>query len=250
MAVNVLADLSFLKNKLILDPYLTELPPSGMTEGQLAFVEGVLYIYSTIDSTGSWRPLTRPIQHYKHTQASASTSWTINHNLHTQDLIYVCYDENADVNMPSGTTYVDDDNITVSFVEAISGYAMVFAMTEGVGGALTTDFATYTEQVNDHGQVGTNYDINVSAGTVHKIEITGTSQITFSGWTSKVNRSQSIVLQMTNGGTQVSFPGVEWGGKELPAFTTSGKDRLVFVSDDNGTSVYGFAAALDIGTPV
>ena len=98
--------------------------------GEFCIVDGILYIYTTIDSTNTWRPLTKKIQHYKHIQDIPGFTWTVAHNLNSQDLIIVVYDSENAVNFPSNITFTDDNNITLTFGEPIGGKALIFAMND------------------------------------------------------------------------------------------------------------------------
>lgn len=114
--------------------------PTSPEEGMLVLRDdGLLYIYTTVEATPTWRPLNVQTKSYVHTQESASTSWSINHNLDSQDIIYFIYDGSSDRHEPATQTFNDVDNMTVTFTEAISGKAVIFAVgqdpsTSGSGG--------------------------------------------------------------------------------------------------------------------
>jgi len=56
-----------------------------------------------------------------------------------------------------------------------------------------------------------------------------------------------IITELTNGGayTQAWPASVDWPGGTAPTLTTSGKDLLVFVTRDAGTTWNGMAASID-----
>jgi hypothetical protein len=56
-----------------------------------------------------------------------------------------------------------------------------------------------------------------------------------------------FVLELTNGGayTQVWPAAVDWPAGAAPTLTASGKDILVFVTRDAGTTYHGMAASID-----
>ncbi len=66
---------------------------------------------------------------YSYTQASNSTTWNINHNLGTQDLIFEVYDENGKRIVPETAEIVDDNNITLTFTTATKGKCIVGGVT-------------------------------------------------------------------------------------------------------------------------
>ena len=55
--------------------------PSNPTIGQIAFVNGVLYIYSTIRSFTTWYPLTNRKKTYIHSQNIPASTWLVRHDL-------------------------------------------------------------------------------------------------------------------------------------------------------------------------
>lgn len=60
--------------------------------------------------------------------------------------------------------------------------------------------------------------------------------------------SQGFSLLLTNGGAfAVTWPAsVVWNGGTVPTLTVAGTDRLVFISDDAGTTWHGVVVGLDI----
>lgn len=222
--------------------------PENPTLGEFAIVNGALNIFTNVSGVSAWRPLTRVNQHYKHVQTIPSSTWTINHNLATEDLIVGVYDENDEMQMFSGITFTDTDNITITFTEGIAGKALIFAMSESLGPVMA-DFQSYTETVVDLGTKTASFEVNVKDSTIQKVVINGTSiTISFTGWPlASSGRSASVVLSITNAGQNVVWPSsVKWGQGIPPELTASGTDRLIFTSDDGGTTIYGFAASLDL----
>lgn len=60
-------------------------------------------------------------KHYAHTQASASTVWTVNHLLNKRPAISVIDSEGASVE--GSLVYVSSNQLTIEFSVAISGVA-------------------------------------------------------------------------------------------------------------------------------
>lgn len=59
------------------------------------------------------------------TVAEAQTTWSINHNLRSENVIVQCFDETKSVMIPSTIQIVDQDNITITFGSAQAGVARV-----------------------------------------------------------------------------------------------------------------------------
>ena len=102
--------------------------PDSPRSGQFALVNGALYVYTTIESVQSWYPLTNEKKYYKHTQAIASSSWSVAHGLGTQDLMVAVYDNYNVSQIPSGIVFTDNNSITINFSEGISGKALIFGV--------------------------------------------------------------------------------------------------------------------------
>ena len=62
---------------------------------------------------------------YNHTQASASTTWTINHNLNERLVDVIVSDSTYVKIVPDEVTFTSVNQITLTFFEAVSGYAKV-----------------------------------------------------------------------------------------------------------------------------
>ena len=109
--------------------------PLTPKEGEFCFRkdQGILYMYSTIDLLATWYPLTNRTDYYVHTQAIAAASWDIEHGMHSQDLIYFVYDANNTLQFAE-ITFVDMNNVTITFTEDVAGKCVIFAAGAGFGG--------------------------------------------------------------------------------------------------------------------
>lgn len=131
----------------------------------------------------------------------------------------------------------DNGNNPLSRESASFGYPPTPAITK---------LTQYGEQIYDHGNKNSNFNVSFLDGSAHKVTVTGACAVTFTDWMGTVGYTQSIILHVVNGGTNITFPGVKWAGGNAPALTAAGQDRLVFTTDDNGTTIFGFVAGLDI----
>lgn len=104
--------------------------PDSPTVGQTAFMNGILYIYASLNGVTTWFPLNQPQSFYIHSQGLAKLTWEIHHNLGSRDAIIAVYDMDnrmmdADIqhiqNTETGEWY-----IVATFTEAVMGYAVVF----------------------------------------------------------------------------------------------------------------------------
>ena len=104
--------------------------PGSPTIGQFCFKDGVLYLYATISGSETWYPLTNKSQHYVFTQGISSTSWVISHNLGTEDVIFIAYDDNDVQLVPSSVTIDNDDQITLTFLTGEKGKCVIFGASD------------------------------------------------------------------------------------------------------------------------
>jgi len=105
----------------------------------------------------------------------------------------------------------------------------------------------YTERVKAHGSVSGEVALSFSEGAVHTVTATGNITFSLNDWPSAV-KSCGLSLVLTNGGAHtITWPAsVDWPGGDAPELTESGVDRLVFVSEDGGTTIQGFLAGADL----
>lgn len=80
-------------------------------------------------------------------------------------------------------------------------------------------------------------NIDLSAGNVFTKTISGATALTVSNVPAS-GYSSSFVLVLTNGGSAAVtwFSGVKWAGGAAPTLTTSGRDRVFFMTEDGGTT--------------
>ena len=90
--------------------------------------------------------------------------------------------------------------------------------------------------------------INLATGTMFSKTITAATTFTISG-VAATGIVASFALELTNGGAFVItwFSAIKWAGGAAPVLTVSGRDILVFVTHDGGTTwsgaVFGLALA-------
>jgi hypothetical protein len=104
--------------------------PESPSEGQTVFKDQILYIYATINTVSTWYPLTNTRENYIHTQAVASTTWVVEHNLDSTDFIFIVYDESGEVVHLTSPSSVTASGFELTFTEAQAGKAVVFISSE------------------------------------------------------------------------------------------------------------------------
>jgi hypothetical protein len=77
-----------------------------------------------------------------HTQASPSTTWTFNHNLNSQYLVYDVYDSNSNAIIPANVSASSANTLVITFGVATAGYAVAT-----VGGGLPFISASFNGYV-------------------------------------------------------------------------------------------------------
>jgi len=127
MVMNVYSDLS-LRGNLQFGKELTDFPLDP-TPGQLELIDGVLWLYTTVQGVSTWYPLNNKKNSYVHTQGVAAAEWTINHGLGTSDVLYMAYGPTGSL-VIANRQVVDENTIKLLFTEAVTGRAVIFAEAE------------------------------------------------------------------------------------------------------------------------
>lgn len=121
--VKMLSDVR-LKGALIFGKETTEFP-ANPRRGETVFKDGVLWIWTSISGYEAWFPLTRPKSSYIHVQGLPALTWTVNHNLNSNDIIVGVYDTTGAI-VAAAVQSTSLNAVTVTFSEETSGKAVVF----------------------------------------------------------------------------------------------------------------------------
>jgi len=104
--------------------FLTNFPVTPV-DGQMALVDGVVYIYTTLAGFKTWYPLSNETSYFVHAQGLESLTWTINHGLDTGDFIFFVYDHENKLIQPI-YEFIDNNSFKLNFSSAKKGKAVVF----------------------------------------------------------------------------------------------------------------------------
>lgn len=100
----------------------------------------------------------------------------------------------------------------------------------------------FIEKVKDHGTVSSGTEqFLLSDGTYHKVIVGGDFTVGFAGWPD-ADLVSSFTIKLTNAGAHtITWPAsIDWSDSGIePSWTAAGTDFALFMSDDNGTIVYG-----------
>jgi len=104
----------------------------------------------------------------------------------------------------------------------------------------------YGETLKVHGNAGASATVNLEEGNVHSITIDQNTTLTFSNPPAS-GTAGSFMLVMTNPGSfTITWPAsAKWPGGTEPTWTTSGRDRAVFFTEDGGTVWDGVQGGAD-----
>ncbi len=163
--MQVFANLEFKNSGPILE--FTSSFPTNPINGQMALVDGIVYIYTTLSGVSTWYPLSNESTYFTHTQGISSTEWTITHNLNTSNFIFFCYDSNNNLVSPI-YHYVDDNTFKLEFTSAIMGKVVVFVAADRYAPTFISDTMNVKHIIN--GNTGTEAIQLMPDGT---IEFTG-----------------------------------------------------------------------------
>jgi len=129
--------------------------------GRLVFKGYVLYMCVALNGAlPIWIPVTNTINTFKHTQAVAADSWVIEHKLTAEFPVVQVYDENNQLAIPDTVTSTGEQEITITFGQAMTGTAIILSSDEipadGVGVlspdpvAYVTSFSSQSTMVIKH----------------------------------------------------------------------------------------------------
>ena len=100
--------------------------PANPKAGRIVFKDK--RVYMCVELSGGlpvWVPLTNEINTYLHTQSSASTTWTITHNLNTTTPLIQFYDNTNGLFFSDSITIDSNNQVTATFGGAATGRAVV-----------------------------------------------------------------------------------------------------------------------------
>ena len=107
----------------------TNLPdfPALPELGQIAHVNGTIYAYTSMHGqTAAWYPLTNKQSNYTHYQGEAATTWVVQHDLGSENVLVMAYDQYNQV-MTCQTQINSVSRVSVYFTEPMTGRVEVFA---------------------------------------------------------------------------------------------------------------------------
>jgi len=94
--------------------------------GRVVFKDSKLYMCVAINNLiPVWLPLTNKIDTVVHTEAVASTTWTVTHNLNTTIPLLQVYDSNGVMLIPDNVVPTSNNVMAVTFNTAQAGTAIV-----------------------------------------------------------------------------------------------------------------------------
>lgn len=124
MAIQILNDVALHGGIEFLDSK-SEFPENPRI-GTMILKGTAIYAYISIGGMETWYPFANKTNSYVHTQGLPSSTWFINHNLHTTDVWTQIKDSSGKIVMATVTT-IDTDNIRIDFTTALTGTAFIVA---------------------------------------------------------------------------------------------------------------------------
>lgn len=134
--------------------------PATASPGRIVFSNKKLYICIEIaNNQPVWVPLTTKLDTYTHMQQTASSTWTIVHNLNTTTPLVQIYGNDNRMLIPDEIEIIDQNTVSVDLGTAIVGRAVV--MFGDIFGSPNQEIHTY-----EHTQtsVATTWTINHNLG--------------------------------------------------------------------------------------
>jgi len=126
-------------------------------------IGGILHFYTSVDgSEPFWMPIQSLKSSYVHRQVEASSVWTINHDLGTEDILVQIYDSENNI-VYAKPIIMSIDQIQIEFTEDTLGKAVVLGNSNKFSGfsanaeSLTSDTVTFGENEPDDTNSGSIY---------------------------------------------------------------------------------------------
>lgn len=101
--------------------------PVSAPEGRLVFKNNVLYISVNVESNISWIPLTNELQTLVYTNAVGDTTWTIDHNYNSYDLVVQVYDSDKKAIIPENVQMTTINQVVITFAQSQTGQAVIIS---------------------------------------------------------------------------------------------------------------------------
>lgn len=108
---------------------------------QIEVVNGIPYIFTNIGGTATWFPMAQRQRTYIHVQGVIASTWTVSHNLGTNDLVVIVYDENNIV-QEANIVFTTEHTLDVVLTEAKKGKVIIFAADSLTVPSVTADHFT------------------------------------------------------------------------------------------------------------
>lgn len=123
--------------------------PENPRPGNMCTINGVIHFYTSIEGSDPfWMPIAQSKSSHVHTQVEPNDTWTISHNLGTNDLLVQVYDDANDL-VYAKPIFLNVDQIQIKFTEPTAGRAIVFGVSAKFAGfnpdaeSLTSDTVVY-----------------------------------------------------------------------------------------------------------
>lgn len=144
------------RGSLFLGNNLTDFP-ANPTAGQIEMINHGLYAFINVGGVLAWYPLVKAPDTFSMDQTVALATWTVNHNLNTQQIWYQIKSADGQLMFPAGVTFVDDNTVQFDFGGDPEVGSVLILSTGGERG-----------QVGERGVDGVNgqsaYELAVAAG--------------------------------------------------------------------------------------
>jgi hypothetical protein len=127
--------------------------------------------------------------------------------------------------------------------------AVASAALPKAGGTMTGHLKTLTSSATryDFGNVSGGVAINLAVAQMFTLTVNGNLTLSFTNVPSGSVTSGVSLLITNPGAYTITWPtGTQWNGGAPPTFTASGKDRVVMITDDAGTTWHAVVVGQDI----
>jgi hypothetical protein len=100
--------------------------PNPPVVGRIAYTGKRVWICAEITlGVPAWIPLTGTTNSYTHDQTTASSSWTVVHNLNAGNPLVQVYDNTGNMLIPNSVVPINNNSLTITFGTSITGRAVI-----------------------------------------------------------------------------------------------------------------------------
>lgn len=212
--------------------------PNGGEDGQILVKD------SSVEDSASWEYINVNFRYYRHEQLLESNTWTIEHNLNSSEFIYQAKNnQNESLLCDIDVEKTNNNTLVLNFTKPADGYCIIYTRTAEFLPIPSRKIMIdqYAEKVIDHGSFFGTKAISILDAPIQKMNLTNNTIIGFTDWYKDKSSSVTLSIKLDDVSPIIQFTGnIKWESGIEPTFLSNTENRITFISDDGGETIYGF----------